>query len=172
MKIKLSITKLSKLFEVKKLAEEDVDTIYNLCKENTFYYEHCPPCVTKESILQDLKALPPKKIDDKKDKYYLGFFEHNKLIAVIDIINAYPFDNYVFIGFFMIDINNQNKGLGSLMIAEICDYLKSVGFKGIRLCWVESNYKAEKFWKQNGFYATGDKVINDSYTTIVAEQLL
>ena len=49
--------------------------------------------VTKESILEDMKALPSKMT--YKDKYYIGFWEGETLIAVMDFITNYPNDNTV-----------------------------------------------------------------------------
>lgn len=49
-------------YRVKQLTEKDVEEIYQLCKENPLYYKYCPPLVTRESILEDLKVLPPKKV--------------------------------------------------------------------------------------------------------------
>ncbi len=169
-KIKIDIERFSEVFNVRKLNVDNLEEIYNLCKMNTFYYEHCPPFVTKQSILKDMELLPPKK--SIEDKYYIGYFDGNRLIAVMDFINAYPFDDFCFIGFFMLDIKMQNKGLGSAIIDELLQYISKMGFKGVRLAWVETNYKAEKFWKNKGFSETGDKNITDEYTGVIAERSL
>lgn len=36
-----------------------------------------------------------------KDKYYVGFYHKDKLVAVMDLIVKYPNDETAFIGFFM-----------------------------------------------------------------------
>ena len=46
---------------VRKLGFSDVNIIYNVLKGNTLYYEYHPPFVTKESIIDDIKALSPAK---------------------------------------------------------------------------------------------------------------
>ena len=40
------------------LDRNDVDLIYAMSCENKIYYQYHPPFVTKESILEDMKALP------------------------------------------------------------------------------------------------------------------
>ena len=80
-------------YDVRRLTENDVDEIYELSIENPLFYKYCPPFVTKESILEDMKALPSKMT--YKDKYYIGFWEGETLIAVMDFITNYPNDNTV-----------------------------------------------------------------------------
>ena len=86
----------------RKLTEEDIPSIYNLCCNNELYYQFCPPFVTEESIKADMEGLPPGKTFD--DKYYVGYFENNKLITVMDLIYGYPDEDIAYIGFFMTDV--------------------------------------------------------------------
>lgn len=104
----MNITGFSKHYKVRLLNEKDIDVIYSLCSKNKLYYKYCPPFVTKESIKQDMQALPPHK--ELKDKYYIGYFDDDdKLVAVMDFIKEYPNNKTAFIGFFMIDISKQKK---------------------------------------------------------------
>lgn len=145
----LEIENLSKEYKVKRLTEKDVNKIYKLCSENVEFYKFCQPFVTKESILQDLKALPPKK--DLKDKYYVGFFKCNKLIAILDLIAHFPNEKIAHIGFFMVRKNMQNLGVGSKIIMDLCEFLKTKNFLSVRLGYVNGNRQSECFWAKNGF---------------------
>lgn len=58
-----------------------------------------------QSLLDDMKALPPKK--SSKDKYYIGFFEVKELVAIMDLILYYPNEDTAFIGLFMILSDKQ-----------------------------------------------------------------
>ena len=51
---------------------------------NPLYFQYCPPMATHKSILDDMKALPPRTTYD--DKYYMGFYEGDSLVAVMDLI--------------------------------------------------------------------------------------
>ena len=121
----------------RKLQEEDVEEIYRLCSGNPLYYEYCPPAVTKESVREDLTALPPGKT--MEDKYFIGLYEGEKLIAVMDLIDGYPTKDIAFVGFFMTDASVQKQGVGSRIIADLLDTLKEVGFQAVRLAWVKGN---------------------------------
>lgn len=69
----VEITEISKNYQVRRLGRDDVDAIYELCRENQIFYRYHEPFVTKESILDDMEALPPGK--SREDKYYVGFFD-------------------------------------------------------------------------------------------------
>lgn len=59
--MRLQINQISSKYAVRKLTEMDIDAVYELERGNPFYYRYCPPAVTRESILKDMEALPPKK---------------------------------------------------------------------------------------------------------------
>lgn len=67
----VEITEISKNYQVRRLDRDDVDAIYELCRENRIFYRYHEPFVTKESILDDMEALPPGK--SREDKYYVVF---------------------------------------------------------------------------------------------------
>lgn len=69
----MEISEFSKTYQVRRLGRDDVDAIYELCRENRIFYRYHEPFVTKESILDDMEALPPGK--SREDKYYVGFFD-------------------------------------------------------------------------------------------------
>lgn len=93
---KIELNKLSGDYSVRKLAKDDIGMIYDLCRKNEIFYRFHPPFVTKESIGEDMEALPPGR--SREDKFYIGFFDWDKLIAVMDFIFGYPQENVVYIG--------------------------------------------------------------------------
>lgn len=143
------INNLSKRFYVRKLDRNDVELIYDLSIKNCIFYQYHPPFVTRESILQDMEALPPGKSYD--DKFYIGFFENESLVAIMDLILGYPAKEIAFIGLFMMNIQYQHKGIGSKIISEIAMYLKSFGYKKIRLGVDKGNPQSYSFWSKNNF---------------------
>lgn len=164
----MELSEISSRYYVRQLEEEDIPEVYALCRENRLYYEYCPPVVTPETIAADRKALPPGK--KPKDKYYLGFFQGSRLLAVLDLILAYPNAQTAFIGFFMTDRAAQGRGLGSEIIGELCGALKNMGFAAVRLGWVQGNPQAEHFWHKNCFRETGIIYQTEHYTVVVAQR--
>ena len=69
-------------------------------------------------------SLPPNK--SLRDKYYVGFYDGDVLICVLDLIDKYPNDNTVFIGFFMVNSVFSNRNIGSNIIGDLMDYIKKI----------------------------------------------
>lgn len=163
-----TIENFSKKYTVKLLGKNDVSAVYELCSKNTLYYEYCPPFVTLESIEADMTALPPGKTAD--DKLYVGYFDGDKLIAVMDLILGYPAIDTAYIGFFMTDISVQGKGVGSLIISELSCFVSSSGFDKMQLGWVQGNPQPEHFWHKNGFCETGKTYDMDDFMVVEAQR--
>lgn len=157
-------------FAVKRLNETDADTILHLCKGNPLFYEYHPPFATRESILEDMAALPPQKTHC--DKYYVGFYEADLLVAVLDLILDYPQEGTAYIGFFMVDASCQGQGLGSHIVQGIADCLKKKEFVKIRLAIDEGNPQSEAFWTKNSFKKTGERYPDDASAYLPMEREL
>lgn len=166
----MDIKKLSSCYTVKPLAEKDIDAVYRLSVGNPLFYKYCPPHVTHDGILKDMRALPPKKTYD--DKYYLGFWDSEMLIAVLDLITHFPDDKTAFIGLFMLDISVQGKGVGSEIFGEIANALYKMGYSYIKLGFAKGNPQSDHFWRKNGFSDTGIEYQNDEYTVVVLQKAL
>ena len=145
----MDIRLLSQRFTVRRLDARDVDLIYELSRKNELFYKYHPPFITKEAILDDMTALPPQK--ERTDKYYVGFFERETLIALMDLILAYPEPQTAFIGLFMMSTDYQGRGIASEMIGGVCRCLKQLGYQKIRLGVDKGNPQSLAFWKKNGF---------------------
>jgi len=162
----MDITHLSRDYYVRCLAENDVPAVLTLCAGNPLYYEYCPPAASAESIRADMTALPPGKGAD--DKYYIGFFDNDALLAVLDLIAGYPDEKTAYIGFFMTDANVHRQGIGSKIVRELCAGLARQRFEKVKLCWMAGNSQAEGFWHKNGFLETGDTHERDGHKVISA----
>ncbi|MGN1040478.1 MAG: GNAT family N-acetyltransferase, partial [Candidatus Fimimonas sp.] len=114
-------------------------------------YRYHPPFVTKQSILDDMNALPPNTTFD--NKFFVGFFEKERLVAILDLVLQYPTQKTAFVGFFMVDAQHQRKGVGSKIIGELALCLKLQGYKKIRLGVDKGNNQSYSFWAKNNFTA-------------------
>lgn len=166
----MDISPFSQRYNVRRLDKADVADIYSLCSKNELYYQYCPPFVTEQGIINDMKALPPDK--EVCDKYYVGYYDGEKLIAVMDFIMAYPDEKTAFIGFFMTEASVQNIGIGSKIIDDLCSYLTDIGISRVQLGWVKGNPQAEHFWHKNYFTETGITYETDNYTVVTAQRVL
>lgn len=51
----MELQKVSRRYRIRLLQETDMDDILRLSESNPMFYEYCPPFVTRESILNDMK---------------------------------------------------------------------------------------------------------------------
>lgn len=147
----MDIELISKTYCVRRLGKGDVEIVYDLMRSNDIFYQYHPPFVTRESILEDMEALPPGK--GAEDKYYVGFFEGDALIALLDLIDGYPEEKIAFIGLLMTDAKRQRKGIGMTIVGELAAALKAQGFQAIRIGVDKGNPQSNAFWRKNGFVA-------------------
>lgn len=166
----MNISQLSSKYHVRKMEDGDAEAIYELYLRNPMFFRHCPPQPTREGILEDIKALPPRVSPDQK--YYVGFFSGDQLVAVMDLILGYPDETTAFIGLFMVSKDQQGRGTGSEMIAECAEYLKRQSYQKIRLACVKGNSQSERFWEKNGFEPIGKETDCDGYTAVLMEKVL
>lgn len=166
----MKLKRLSKQYDIRFLKTEDIDIILKVCSRNELFYQYHPPFATKESIIEDMQALPPGK--DEKDKFYVGYFDGNQLVAVLDLILGYPNEITAYIGFFMMNKEYQGKGIGTQIIRECAEYLKELRFGKIGLAIDKGNPQSEAFWMKNRFVKTGQEVPNEHSSYISMERIL
>ena len=165
----LEIERLSSRYAVRRMREADADAILELCLQNTQYYQYCGKQPSRELILSDLRALPPRTAAEAK--YYVGFYAQGCLAAVMDLIDGYPEAQYAFIGFFMMNRGMQGRQLGSALIGEVCAYLAEAGKTAVRLGIDKGNPQSTHFWQKNGFY-TLEEIAMDGGKILYAERRL
>lgn len=158
------IDNLSSVYTIKKLKEQDIEKIYNLCKQNNTYYKYLQIQPSFDNIKEIFTSLPPNKTI--KDKFFIGFYKDDKIIAILDLIINYPNKNSAYIGLFMTDKNIQNKGIGTKIIEQLCYALKQQGFYNVELAYIKDNIEAKNFWLKNKFLHNGKSSKLDTYTVL------
>ena len=164
----MNIKELSNKYNVKQLNESDIKDIISLMLKNDQYYKYHKEDINEELIKRELISLPLNKTLD--DKHYLGFYDKNVLICVLDLIEKYPNDSYCYIGFFMMNKDYQGKGKGTKIIKGILKYLHTLGYRNIRLGVDKDNPQSNHFWLRNGFVKTGEEVNIGIYSYLPMEK--
>ena len=166
---KIDITKLSSRCHVQTLTDSDLPLVQALCRQNPQFYQYCAARPSIAQLRRDMALTPPGK--DRSDKYYVGFFDKETLVAVMDLIDGYPDKTTAYIGFFMLAKDRQGRGLGSALIAEVCGYLKRLGFQKVQLGIDKDNPQSNHFWKKNGFVVRRE-VPREGGSILAAEHIL
>ena len=163
------IEQLSRHYSCRILEEKDIPSILSLYESNPLYFQSCPPKPNLASVKEDILRLPEGKA--KADKFYVGFWNGSDLVAVMDFVYAYPDEETVFIGLFMVDQAYQRKGIGSQIVTEALAYFTK-NFRKARLAYVKGNPQSRHFWEKQGFKPIGCKVKQELYTVVIVEQSL
>ncbi len=71
----------------------------------------------------------------------------------------------------MMSKNYQGKQLGTAIISEVVEYIRSIGKTAIHLAIDKGNPQSTHFWKKNGFKVIAEADVN-GWTKLVAERLL
>lgn len=166
---KIDIKKISKRYSVRKLNLNDVQLIYTFCKKNTQYYKYCGKELSIELIEKDLEITPPGI--SLEQKYYVGFWDNDKIVAVMDLVNGYPTYDYVYIGFFMMECELQGNGIGSKIVSELLEYLSEQGFQKCQLGIDKNNPQSNHFWRKNGFEVIKEVEIEEGIILAAEKQL-
>lgn len=156
--------------QIRRLTEEDLPQLLELARSNPVYYEHMHLQPTLENLREDLTALPQNREKTLDDKYFLGYYQKERLLAVLDLIAGYPTEDTAFIGWFMVEKAAQGSGLGTALIEELLDALGAAGFRHVRLGRVKGNPESEGFWRKNRFLPTGAETDAGAYTIVVLQR--
>ena len=149
----MKISHFSKHYQVRKLTEADLEQVLAFYQTNPLYFEHFPPLPSLEGLANDLVECPPGK--ELSDKYFLGFWDKERIVAILDLIDGYPTAELAYIGLFMVDSRLAGQGLGSKIMAELLSQL-ATHFRKVRLGYVENNPQSSHFWSKVGFCPTGE----------------
>ena len=163
------LSKLSTRYHVRPMHDADADAILAFCLQNDQYYRYCGKQPSRELILHDLRITPPNTSADAK--YYVGLYDGEILVAILDLIDGYPDSDTAFIGFFMMNRQLQGRQIGTSVIQELCLYLKETGLKRVLLGIDKDNPQSNAFWAKNGFSVIRE-VEQEEGTILVAEKNL
>ena len=163
------LSKLSTQYRVRYMNDSDADALLAFCQKNDQYYRYCGKQPSRELILHDLHLTPPNT--PAEVKYYVGFYDGDVLVAIMDLIDGYPDRDAAFIGFFMMNRQLQGRRIGSSIIQELCLYLKETGLKRVLLGIDKENPQSNAFWAKIGFSVIRE-VEQEEGTILVAEKCL
>ena len=153
-KCSMDIEALSTAHQVRRITPEDISDVYTLCKSNQKYYEYANAAPTIESLTEIISRIPEGAAT--QDKHFVGFYDNDRLISVLDLITGYPESNDAFIGWFMVDGHLQRQGIGSQIFADVRAAMESQGYDYLSLYCEKDNSEAIAFWQAQGFKAENE----------------
>ena len=160
------ISSLSSQYEVRRITEDDISDVYNLCRSNRVYYRNLKIRPSRQNLTAVISRVPEGS--DQTHKYFVGLYDSfGDLTAIIDLITGHPERDDAYLGWFMVDARLQGKGIGSQIIADVRAAMKGQGYDYISLGVESPNESAIEFWKAQGFAPTGEVIKGEKYDTLV-----
>ena len=138
----IDINRFSALYTLRRLGAEDAGKVREIAKGNPAFEEY-----GIEEIIRDMSLLPPGK--EMEEKYYLGYFEEDEMVGVLDFIDGYPEEDTAYIGLFMLSKYEQGKRIGTSLIEAMACYFRELGYRRMLLGYDKANPQAAGFWRYN-----------------------
>lgn len=145
----ISASALSQEYYSRILDTKDAAKILKLMKSNPQFFDDVKSEPSLRLIQADLVRTP--SFAGLNQKFYVGFFKNEELIAIADILLDYPEKQTVWIELIMVDGYEQNNGVGSSILKDIEAELARAGFAHIELGVRLRNYQGQQFVKKNGY---------------------
>lgn len=164
-RIRLPLQVLNGDFSVRELTMNDLPEMLRVARSNPLFYQYMGPDPTPENLAADLMALPPRRT--LADKHFFGWYDGERLVAMMDLIARHPKQDMAFIGWFILDRARQGCGLGRRLVSDVLAMLKNVGVTEVRLGRIEGNPQSEHFWHICGFAENGLGYDTDEYHVVV-----
>lgn len=164
-RVRCPLEVLNGRFSVRELNDSDVPQMLRVAAGNPLYYEYMGLQPSVDNLTETLTALPPQRT--LADKQFFGWFEGDRLVAMMDLILRHPKADMAFIGWFIVDSQRQGCGLGRQLISQVMAMLANCGVAEVRLGRIEGNQQSERFWHACGFAETKFSYDTDAYHVIV-----
>ncbi len=160
----IDISRFSSLYELRRLSEKDAEAVAEIAKGNSAFESY-----GVDEVLRDLTLLPPGK--GMEEKYYLGYFEKDEMVGVLDFIDGYPEADTAYIGLFMLAKYEQGKKIGTSLIEALACYCRELGYNRLLLGYEKANPQAAGFWESLDFESIRE-IPQEDGIIVVAERSL
>ena len=152
-------------YYTKVLNSEDVVDIFEILKTNQEYTQLIGEEASLTSAQNILADLPPDKT--LEDKMVIGFYQQDKLVAIVDLVQDYPASQHIFLGLLIVDKRYQGQGKGSFILRGLLSAISKSGFSYCDIGVIDKNERAINFWRKNSFSRTGVAYNHQNYNVIM-----
>ncbi|MCM8607341.1 MULTISPECIES: GNAT family N-acetyltransferase [Lactiplantibacillus] len=137
-------------FEIRLLTLADQEDLLRLEQSNPQYHQYfSPEPLTMTEVQHDLTAHPDELAAAQKQVF--GFYLAHRLVAVVDLLNQYPQEQFLFIGLLMVNRAYQRKSVGRIIVTGLMQAALASNIKVIQLTRVTADEGVARFWEGLGF---------------------
>lgn len=137
-------------WDIREVEEGDLAAVLALMEGNAAYYSlQGQEQPTLRSIREDMASIPPRCTPAQK--HYVGLWREGKLEGVLDLVEGYPRERTLWIGFFMVEAGLHRQGMGRTVVEALPAAAADAGMDSLRLGCLKENDQGHQFWKALGF---------------------
>lgn len=101
-------------------------------------------------VQHDLTAHPDELAAAQKQVF--GFYLAHRLVAVLDVLNQYPQEQFLFVGLLMVNKAYQRKSVGRVIVTGLMlQAALQANITAIQLTRVTADEGVARFWQKLGF---------------------
>ncbi|RRK11273.1 GNAT family N-acetyltransferase [Lactiplantibacillus garii] len=137
-------------FKIRLLTLKDQAELMQLEQSNPEYHRYfSPEPLTVEEVQRDLTATPGEVATEQKQVF--GFYLAHHLVAVLDVLNQYPQEQFLFIGLLMVNQAYQRKTVGKVIVTGLMQAALKSNVVCLQLTRVTADTGVKNFWEGLGF---------------------
>lgn len=156
-------------WEIRPVTEGDFGRVLETLQSNPEYFSIEGTLPTEESLRRDLTNLPPRCVPSQK--HYVALWREGVPGMVLDLVEGYPRERTLFVGFFMLRKPLRGQGLGRTVVKTLLEAADDAGFDQVRLGCLKENECGHAFWEAMGFSDLREGTLNGKNSVWIMERL-
>ena len=136
-------------WELRPVTDAGVDAVLALLQSDPAYFDLERRQPTSQSLRDDIALLPPRCVPEQKR--YLALWKDGAPQAVLDLVEGYPRERTLYVGFFFLSPALRRQGTGREIMDAVLQSAGDAGMDSARLACLLNNSAGHAFWRSLGF---------------------
>ena len=136
-------------WDIRAVAEDGIPAVLTLLQSDPDYFDLERRQPTAQSVRDDMALLPPRCMAEQK--HYLALWRNGAPQAVLDLVEGYPRQRTLYIGFLFLSPEFRRQGRGREIVNAVLQAAGDAGFDRVRLACLRNNDAGHTFWRAMGF---------------------
>ncbi len=136
-------------WELRPVDGSGIDAVLALLQSDPAYFDLEGRQPTAQSLRDDMALLPPRCMPEQKR--YLALWRNGIPHAVLDLVEGYPRERTLYVGFFFLSPALRRQGLGREVMDAVLQAAGDAGMDNARLACLLNNAGGHAFWRSLGF---------------------
>ena len=128
---------------------DGIDAVLALLQSDPAYFAIEGSQPTAQSVRDDIALLPPRCAVGQK--HYLALWRDGRVAAVLDLVEGYPRERTLFLGFLFLAPGLRRQGAGREIVDAVLQAAGDAGMDSVRLACLPDNLTGHAFWRAMGF---------------------